>query len=158
MDGGKEKKKTPNRVGDECEDRVDKGEAVNTRSPDQKTSKHEGVAYISGLSRWRWAQADPPRDSRGLHSLPRSPTRFWRCWRFWPALKKKEKIMLLKYDLEISFFFHFMNYWWGTTIQPIKVFKVWCKSLHLRQTGNQLINDLCPSAYWTVQQYAWPST
>lgn len=132
----------------------DKGEAVNKRFLDVKTSKQEGVAYISGLSRWRWAQADPPPDRRGLHSLPRSQTRFSRCWRFWRALKNK--IMLLKYDLKIPS--HFIHYWWDMPLQPIKVFKVYCKSLHLRQRGNQLINDLCLSAYWTVQQYACPST
>ncbi len=65
---------------------------MNTRSLDLGTRKQEGVAYISGLSRWRWAQADPLPDSRGLHSRPRSPTRYLRCWRFWPALKQDNSI------------------------------------------------------------------
>lgn len=48
---GKKVYKRLNRVRDECEDGGDKDEAVNKRSLDLKTSKQEGVAYISGLSR-----------------------------------------------------------------------------------------------------------
>lgn len=86
-------------------------EAVNMRSLDLKTSKHEGVAYISGLSRWRWAQAGPLPDSTGLHSRLRSRTRFLRCWRFWLALKNKQTTNLRqKYDLKILFYL--INYYY----------------------------------------------
>lgn len=47
-----EQNKRPSRFRDECEtEGGDKGEAVNMRSVDLKTSKQEAGAYISGLSR-----------------------------------------------------------------------------------------------------------
>lgn len=95
---------------------------MKTRSLDLKMSKREVVAYIFGLSRWRWVQADPLPDSTGSRSLLHSPTRFSRCWRFWLALKNKQiPNFRQKYDLKV--WFHLMKHWEGASFCPLRAFK-----------------------------------